>query len=1400
MSSVGQIKEFSLQTGNWSTYIERVEMYFLVNKTETDLKLPTLISLMGEEAYELLSTLASPLKPSALSYSRAVELLMGHLQPKPSVLAQRYKFRQRRQLTNETITDYVTELKKMSKNCDFNNTLDENLRDQMVCGLKSEVIRQRLFSEEKLDYNRAVSLALSLEAAERDSNAVQTTLVEGVHKMYYECSRCGDMRHQAGECQYKQYVCSCCQEIGHLRRMCPKKKGEYTGGRQVTRGGQYYTPALSRGGRVNSGNGWRGGRARGHAERGQRGATRGGPERAPIHMLDEQTQGGPSAEITYDTKECEGSGEDEPMYQMSLSQYKPVCISIKVNNCILTMEVDTGSALSCISKDVYNKFFSTEQLKPCCLNLKFYDGSTIRPLGFLESIVNYKGIIKTLDLYVIDKGTTNLIGRQWLAELNIPIKIPKANLQNNYIISEDKNVLKNLISRYKSVFDGTLGKYTGGLAELSVREGATPIYCRARSVPFALRERVDAELDAMLRAGVIEPVDRSDWATPLVVVRKPDGGLRICADFKVTLNKVLAVDRFPVPKMDDLFSNLSGNEYFTKLDLSQAYNQVVLSESSRKYTVINTHRGLFKYSRLVYGLSSSPGIFQKLMVNMFKNMPNVIVFYDDILIKNKDLESHLKCLERVLEILESNGLKIKKNKCEFLARRVKYLGFIIDRDGVRVDPDKVQAITSMSHPNNVSELKSFIGMINFYGKFIKNLSTHLSPLYSLLKKGKHWIWGTEQKLAFNKVKELLCSTNVLVHFDMECESVLVVDASSKGLGAVLSQRRGPGSVEQVVAYASRSLTSHEINYSQIHKEALAIIFAVDKFHQYLFGRKFILRTDHKPLVSIFGQNIGIPSAAASRLQRWAIKLSAYDFEIEYIKTDSNTADALSRLIKVQKTDVISEEPELPEQTYLHFSTEALLLDYNVIKSETKSDPILSRILSYVLDGWPSEIDIKELRPYFNRKNELYIELGCVMWGHRLVIPSVCRKNIISELHDAHMGIVKTKALARSYVWWPGIDEEVESACRACPVCAAVADEPPAHVPHSWPWPSRPWSRLHLDFLGPVEGLTYLIIVDSCSKWIEAIKMNRTTASAVITVLRDLWARFGLPRQTVSDNGPPFSSVEFQAFLKHNGVDHIFSAPYHPASNGAAENAVKICKRVIKKAFKQNLNVDVALCRFLLAYRNTQHTTTGDSPANILQGRNLRMRLDRLKPDRDSRVATRQAQSVQNAGGVRRHLEPGTNVWYRDYNKNSDKWLPGIIISKLGSTDYQIKSIFGTEIHRHIDQLKSRVTENSNSPNTNLSQGLYDKLSINKHSRKSLAIPLTNKETSDEKLAPVEDRVEMSVGVETASSLDGPGRSPEPERSISVPSVSQEAEVMASGGGERTKRVRRPPVRYGFEFE
>ncbi|XP_063823684.1 uncharacterized protein K02A2.6-like [Ostrinia nubilalis] len=532
-------------------------------------------------------------------------------------------------------------------------------------------------------------------------------------------------------------------------------------------------------------------------------------------------------------------------------------------------------------------------------------------------------------------------------------------------------------NQFKELFDGGLGRYTGGLATLRVRAGAAPVFHRARPLPYALRERVDAELDAMLRAGVIEPVDCSDWASPLVPINKPDGTLRICADYKSTLNPSLLVDRYPLPKIEDVLVNLNGNLYFSKIDLSQAYNQIELDDS-KKYTVINTHRGLFRYNRLVYGLASSVGIFQRIMTNLLCDIPNVQVFLDDIIVGGRSRAAHLLALESIFQRLKSYGLKLKKSKCVFFAKEVTYLGYVVSKEGTRPDASKIEGIVKMEQPQNVPELRSFLGTVNFFGRFVKNLSPMLSPLYTLLRKGVEWNWDSECELAFNSVKQQLSGASVLAHYDPDKPLIATCDASARGLGAVLTQPGPRG--ERPVAFASRSLNNAERNYSQIHREALAIIFCIKKFHQ---------------------------------------------------------------------------------------------------------------------DGWPDQCDIDGLKPYFNRKTELYEELGCLMWGYRVVIPEACRDKVLEIIHEPHMGIVKSKALARSYVWWAGIDEAVEGACRACSACAATAAAPPQHAPRPWPWPRRPWSRIHLDFMGPILGKTYLVVIDAMSKWIEVFQVPSTSASSTI---------------------------------------------------------------------------------------------------------------------------------------------------------------------------------------------------------------------------------------------------------------------------------------------------------------
>lgn len=382
---------------------------------------------------------------------------------------------------------------------------------------------------------------------------------------------------------------------------------------------------------------------------------------------------------------------------------------------------------------------------------------------------------------------------------------------------------------------------------------------------------------------------------------------------------------------------------------------------------------------------------------------------------------------------------------------------------------------------------------------------------------------------------------MLTHYDPKLPVILACDASPYGIGAVISHQFPNGS-EKPIAYASRTLTKTEVNYSQIEKEALSIIFGMSKFKDYLYGRKFTLLTDHKPLLKILGPKTGVPTLAAARLQRWSLILAAYQYDICYKPSLQHAnADALSRL-PLQREDPDAEYSSVFRISFL----DQVPISSQLIARQTELDSILQRVKHFTLNGWPKYVTSEELRSYFIRHTELTVEANCVMWGFRVVIPEVFRPQLLCELHENHQGIVKMKALARGHFWWPNLDSDIESLVSNCQTCQLNGNQPTTAPVHNWSWANRPWQRIHTDFAQKGK-YNFLVITDSYSRWPEVALMSSTTADKTIEALRGFW---GLP--DVSDNGPQFVSAEFETFLRNNGVKHIKSSAYHPASNGAAE--------------------------------------------------------------------------------------------------------------------------------------------------------------------------------------------------------------------------------------------------------
>lgn len=382
-----------------------------------------------------------------------------------------------------------------------------------------------------------------------------------------------------------------------------------------------------------------------------------------------------------------------------------------------------------------------------------------------------------------------------------------------------------------------------------------------------------------------------------------------------------------------------------------------------------------------------------------------------------------------------------------------------------------------------------------------------------------------------RLKQKLTSIKALTHFDPQKPIYLAADASSQGVGAVIYHKID--GKERPIAHASKTLSPAERNYAQIEREALALIFGLKKFHQYLWGRQFTLYTDHKPLTTIFGPKKGIPVTAANRLQRWALIMIGYTYDIQYKPTQQmGNADGLSRLAQGPDDDfdrmIASDNIANVEDINL-LSTEVISLlpvTATSIAEETAKDPLFAELYHHLLEGHSAGEDNPELRAYLQRQNELSISNGCVLLGMRTVIPPKCRKSILDVLHEGHMGVTKMKMLARSYVWWPGLDSDIELRAKSCEACASTADDLQPVPLHRWERPERPWTRLHADF-AEYDKKHFLIVIDAYSKWPEVVEVRRQTVTDTVKAFSEIFLRQGIPEQLVTVNGPQFK--EFVTF-------------------------------------------------------------------------------------------------------------------------------------------------------------------------------------------------------------------------------------------------------------------------------
>ena len=1275
----GALDKYHEGTEKFTNYISRVEVYFLANNIKENRKASIFLASCGAKVFSTAANLLDPTPIEQASFPAICEALKKHFKPKSLIIFERYKFNSRFQKTGETIAEFVTGLKELSRQCEYPAALQsELLRDRFVIGLNNSLTQQHLLAEDGLTLEKAIAIATAREASLRDSKSTRSAEAgETVHSVGFAprgrrgatkpvagadragsrkskpnkpCFACGGS-HWRSDCPFKDSTCFSCNLKGHIASHCktkphkrggPSKQGGSPGKNHANAIFETYEPDFV--GCLNS--------------------TGDSEKREPFRY----------------TFFIEGGGK-------------------------ITGTLDTGTHHSILPKSNFLDLWPNYRERPKMTGfpgkLTAFGGHEIDILGEISVSIKTspKAEAVQANFIVVNQIGPVLLGRQLMEKLGISVKGPDICSIPN---------MDNFVAKFPELFSPGLGLYKDKTFTIAVHDNMEPKFFRARPLPYALKEKVDKELDRLIQEKIIEPVNHAPMAAPIVPVLKSDGNLRLCCDYKVTVNRMVKIDMYPIPNIRDLMSGLANMTVFTKLDLSQAYSQLALSPESKVLTTISSHRGLFQFNRLPFGISSAPGIFQRAMENLFRDMDNVICYLDDLLLVSKNSKDHEKLLGKVFDRLQKTGLKLKREKCEIAVDKVVYLGFQITPEGILPTANKVDAIRKAPRPTDQTQLKSYLGLLNFFRRFLCNAASVLEPLTRLLRADKIWEWGTEQEKAFETSKSMLINSEALVHFDPEKPITVLTDSSAYGLGSVICHTID--GMERPIFFASRTLTDAERRYSQTEKEALALVYAMKQFHEYLWGQKFTLITDHKPLLGIFNPTKPISPQASGRIQRWALILQAYNFDLIHRSGKLlYTADALSRL---PASETCENVPVPADWTNLVLFLDGTPVTSSMISKETMKDRIMSQVLEFLQKGWPQErLSDPEFTHYARRKSELSAQDNCLLWGTRVVIPPSLQAEIIRELHVVHSGSSKMKALARSYVWWPNLDKKLEEVSESCEICLENRPTPAKAKLHPWEWPDTPWHRLHVDFAGPVDGNYFFILVDAHSKWLEIFKTKGTATSDVIRCLQHVYATFGLPVSLVSDNGPCFTSNEFKHFMERGGVKHVTTAVFHPSSNGQAERCVQTFKNMLKKSTEP---LGVAIDRFLFNYRQTPHATTGVSPAELMFGRRVRCKFDLLFPggkghqavlDRDEvRTRVQEKQGIQVKNYCKRPREAKlavhSKVMVRNYGRHGSKWLPATIDKKTGPISYRCLLEDGNQVKRHQDQVHKRTETSSPAPPLN----------------------------------------------------------------------------------------------------
>ena len=911
----------------------------------------------------------------------------------------------------------------------------------------------------------------------------------------------------------------------------------------------------------------------------------------------------------------------------------------------------------------------------------------------------------------------------------------------------EKEMLFSLLMEYKDVFSfrsSDLGHTS--LLHHRINTGSKgPIQCPPRRIPQARREDVRRLLREMLDNGIVEPSE-GPWSSPIVLAKKKDGTLRFCVDYR-KVNTITKRDAYPLPRIDDTLGTLGGSKFFTTMDLASGYWQVEMAPEDRPKTAFSTPEGLYQFKVMPSGLCNAPATFQRLMDRVLGTLKwsSCLVYFDDIIVVGSSFGDHLRHIASVLMKLREAGLKLKPTKCKFFQKQVAFLGHIVSACGIATDPAKTEVIAKWPTPQSRKEVQQFLGLANYYRRFIKNFGTIAKPLHRLTEKNITFQWTDTCQQAFDNLRKCLMTSPILAHPDWSKSFILDTDASDCGIGAVLSQVNSDGS-ECVIAYASRSLSRQEQRYCVTRRELLAVVEFVKHFREYLLGRRFTLRTDHGSLVWL--KNFKEPEG---QLARWLERLEEYDFTVVHRQGSlHNNADALSR-IPCRQCGRSSHSKGVPEGSALVGVVNSLPFQtYTAeqMRQFQSVDPIIGPVYNAVsLGELPSSEELntwgRESKWLLQQWDSLVLDKG-LLWRKDLedanksqfILPYVLHDEVLKDLHEGaaggHLGKGKMLGRLKERLYWPGCGEDVEEWCKRCDICARrKSTAPKRRAGLQTLRAGYPMQTVCVDIMGPLpetnRGSKYVLVAADCfTKWVEVYGIpNQEALTVAVKLVDEMFCRFSPPEQIHSDQGRQFESELIKEICKLLQIKKSHTTPYRPQGNGMVERFNRTLLDMLATAVGDNpADWENYIHKLCFAYNTSVHSSTGYSPFFLMFGRQAAIPVDLMYPLRREEEDKELPDFVQELkkrlqdayASVRVHcqsthlrqkaiydrkahgeqLKEGDLVWLflpavprGQCRKLFHPWTgPYTVVKKMGSCTYKIKNQRGGRYQIvHFDRLK-----------------------------------------------------------------------------------------------------------------